>query len=139
MSTMALPVNYFSHKRNLKELFDLKDDDDSGHGYIEGSVFMVWHPRNSMFRIQLEVPKDSTPCRFTVEIPYVHGVLLRPQDQILLALKGVKVDVHQKESSAPFSFPMALRFPYSVVLKYLNGINAGRSIHLRKGMSVIDL
>ena len=83
LSTMALPINYFSHKRNLKELFDLKDDDDSGHGYIEGRVFMVWHPHNSMFHIQLEVPKDSTPCRFTIEIPYMHSILLHPQDQIL--------------------------------------------------------
>ena len=137
LSTMALPINYFSHKRNLKELFDLKDDDDSGHGYIEGRVFMVWHPHNSMFHIQLEVPKDSTPCRFTIEIPYMHSILLHPQDQILLALKDVKVN-GQKESSVPFSFPMALHFPYSMVLKYLNGINAGRSIHLRKGTSVID-
>lgn len=131
---MSLPVNYFSRKRTLGELFHLDDDDDDG--YIEAKVFMVWPPRKKVYRIQLEVTQDSTPHRFTVEIPSRDDIIFRPQDQILLALKGVKLDV-QKESNAPHSFPLTLRFPDSVVLKYMTGTNAGRLINTRKGTSCI--
>lgn len=86
---------------------------------------MVWPPRSSVCRIQFEVTQQSTPHRFLVEIPHRDGVAaLRSQDRILLALKGVEVGM-QKESNAPFSFPIVLRFPNSVVFKYTAGINSG--------------
>ena len=133
---MSLPVNYFSCKRTLKELLHLDDNDNPG--YVEGRVFMVWPPRQKMCRILLEVSQDSTVYRFPVEVPYKDGLLFRPQDRILLSLKGVEVNVRE-ESSASFSFPIALRYPHSVVLKYISGINAGRLIDIRNGMCVLGL
>lgn len=132
---MSPLLDYFSCKRTPKELLYLNHGDDSG--YLEGKVFMVWPPRNGIYRIQFESPQDSTLCRFIVEIPYEDGIVFRSQDRVLIALKGVKVDV-QKESSAPLSFPIALRFPHGVVVKYLSGSNAAKFLDTRKDTFVAD-
>ena len=131
---MSLPVNYFSWKRTLRELFHL--DDNNNNRYIEAKVFMVWPPHKKVYCIQLEVTQDSTPHYFTIEIPSRDDIIFHCQDQILLALKGIKLDV-QKESNALYLFPLTLHFPDSTVLKYMTGTNAGRLINTHKGMSCI--
>ncbi|KAH0833790.1 hypothetical protein J3R83DRAFT_10937 [Lanmaoa asiatica] len=118
----------FAHKHTPKELLN-PDNNDSG--YLEGRIFMVWAPRNGRYRIQLEVSQDSALHRFVVEIPYRDDILFRSQEYILLALKGVKV-VTETRSKTPFSIPILLRFPDSVVFKYLTGINAGKVIDTRE-------
>ncbi|KAG8217634.1 hypothetical protein J3R82DRAFT_5787 [Butyriboletus roseoflavus] len=116
--------DYFSRRRNLKELLHSKDDD---WGYIEGKVFMIWPPRNRLHRINLEVVEEAALYRFELEVPHKDGFTFRPHERVRLALKGVRVD-RRKESSAPHYFPIVLRFPHGVVLKYLSGANAGKVI-----------
>lgn len=116
--------DYFSRKRNLKELLHLKDDDS---GYIEGKVFMIWPPRNGLHRINLEVAEDSALYRFELEVPHRDGITFRPHERICLALKGMRAG-QRNESSAPHYFPIVLRFPDGVVLKYLSGTNAGKVV-----------
>ena len=122
----------FSRRRNLKELLHLKDDDS---GYIEGTVFMIWPPRNRSHRINLEVVEDSALHRFEVEVPHKDGIAFRPHERVTLALKGVRVD-RRKESSSPHYFPVVLRFPDGVVLKYLSGANAGKVVDTWEGKSI---
>ncbi|KAF8136492.1 hypothetical protein EV363DRAFT_1319733 [Boletus edulis] len=113
----------FSRKRSLKELLHFTDDDS---GYIEGKVFMIWPPRNRLHRLNLEVVEDSALYRFET------GITFRPHERVSLALKGVRVD-QRKASSAPHYFPIVLRFPDGVVLKYLSGANAGRVVDSWEG------
>lgn len=118
------PQDYFSRRRNLKELLRSKDDDS---GYIEGKVFMIWPPRNRLHRINLEVVEEAALYRFELEIPHKDGIAFRPHERVCLALKGMRVD-QRNESSAPHSCPIVLRFPDGVILKYLSGANAGKVV-----------
>lgn len=122
----------FSRKRNLDELLHFEDDDS---GYIEGKVFMIWPPRNRLHRINLEVVQDSALYRFEVEAPYKDGITFRPHERVSFALKGMKV-VLRKESSSPHYFPIILRFPDGVILKYLSGSNAGKVIDTWEGKCI---
>lgn len=119
----------FSRKRNLKDLLHSQDDDS---GYIEGKVFMIWPPRNRLHRINLQVVEDSTVYHFEVEVPHRDGIVFRPHERVSLALKGMKVD-RRGESSAPRSFPIVLRFPNGIALKYLSGVNAGKIVDTWEG------
>lgn len=135
-STMNVQLDgsqvFFSHKRSLNELLQFKDDDS---GYIEGNVFMTWPPRNRQHRINFEVAEDSNLYRFEVEVPHKEGIAFRPHERVCIALKGVKV-VQRKESSAPHCFPIVLRFPDGVILKYLSGINAGKVVDAWDGKHI---
>ena len=121
--------DYFSRRRSLKDLLHSQDDDS---GYIEGKVFMTWPPRNRFHRINLEVVEDSTLYCFEVEVPHKDGIAFRPHEHVSLALKGMKVD-RRGESSAPRFFPIVLRFPNGVALKYLTGANAGKTVDTWEG------
>lgn len=121
--------NYFSHRRNLHELLHFNDDDS---GYVEGRVFMIWPPRNRSHRINLEIVEDSALYRFEVEVPHKDGIAFRPHERVCFALKGMRVD-RRKESSAPHYFPIILRFPNGVILKYLSGANAGKAVDTWEG------
>lgn len=122
----------FSRRRNVKELLHFKDDDS---GYIEGRVFMIWPPRNKSHRINLEVVEDSTLYRFEVEVPHKDGIAFRPHEHVSFALKGTRVD-RRGESSSPHYFPIVLRFPNGVVLKYLSGTNAGKVVDTWEGKCI---
>lgn len=124
--------NYFSRKRHLDELLQLKDDDS---GYVEGKVFMIWPPRNRLHRINLEVAEDCTLYRFEVEVPHKDGITFRPHERVCFALKGMRAD-RRKESSAPHCFPIILRFPDGVVFKYLSGTNAGKVVDTWEGKRI---
>lgn len=88
-----------------------------------------------MHRVNLEVVEDSAFYRFEVEVPYKDGIAFRPHERVSLALKGMIV-TQRKESSAPHYFPIVLRFPDGVVLKYLSGANTGKVVNTWEGVYI---
>ena len=119
----------FSRKCGVEDLLNHKDD---GVGYIEGRVFMVWPPRQGVYRIQLEAFEQSAARRFQVEIPYQDGMVFRPHESVSLSLKGATI-LPYKASSAPHTLPIALRYPDGVALRYMSGKSKGKVVNTWQG------
>jgi len=120
-------------ERNVLDLFHKGADDT---GYLCGRFFMAWKPIKNRLRAILEVPSQSQKCCFEVEFTGVCAeffdiLQLKAQDDVLLALKGARVE-KVPNPSRTCNLSMKLQYAEGVIIKFGRREDTGKMVNTWK-------